>query len=236
VRGAWRTLKRDPVKIGLPAAGLLLLDVAVAIGIRELALSATWEPNLAAIAWFLGPVAALELCAFLVGVPLRAAMIAAGARALGREVNGLARAPALLGVALAIGSLRVALTAVLGTPAILLVIFVAGHGWYGLAAAGLALAILAIGVLRFGVRVLFGYAPILAVADGAGSVRALQEGPPGSDALGVGLVLFIGDSATVLGSLCCGAGALPGYPLADLAILHRWHNELPDPPPPDPVV
>jgi len=236
VRGAWRTLKRDPVMIGLPAAGLLLIDVLTAIGIRDIAMATTWSAGADHVARGLGLIGGLEFAAFLVGVPLRAMMIAAGARALGREAGGLTRTGSLLVVALAIGSLRVAITVVLGAPAILLVIFLAGHGWIGLAVAGLALAILGIGVLRFGVRALFGYAPILAVADRAGPVEALREGMPGPDLLGVTMALLIGDGATVLGSLCCGAGALPGYPIADLAILHRFHNELPDPPPDEPVV
>ena len=231
VRGAWRTLKRDPVIIGLPAAGLLLLDLAAALGIREILQATAWTDGAAAISMGLALMGTMALGSSVVGVPLRALLIAAGARALGLSASGLRRAGSLLFVELAIGTLRVALTVALGLPALLITVFIAGHGWYGLATAGLAIALLGIGLLRFLVRALFGYAPILAVAYQKGPIDALKQGMPGPDLVGVILTLFIADSATVLGGLCCGAGALPGYPLADLALLHRWHHELPDPAP-----
>jgi len=235
VRGAWRTLKHDPITIGMPAAGLLLIDVFAAIGAREFISSVQWTVSTAGVVQLFGLLAALELTAFLIGVPLRSLMIASGARALGRDVWGLTRAWSLFFVALVIGGIRLAITVVLGAPLTLLLLFVAGHGWYGLATLGFAALILLIGFLRFMVRAVFGYAPILAVAGGKGPLTALQEGTAGEDIIGVALAMFIGDCATITGSLCCGAGALPGYPIADLAILHRFHNELPDPEP-DPVV
>jgi hypothetical protein len=231
VRGAWRTLKRDPVVIGLPAAGLLLMEIATALGIREILKATAWTDGPDAVTMGLASIAAVALVGALSKVPLRALMIAAGARAMGIAASGLRRAASLLLVELVIGALRIALTLGLGLPALLISLFIAGHGWYGLATAGFAVALLGIGLLRFLVRALFGYAPILAVAYQKGPIDALKQGMPGPDLVGVGLTLFIADSATVLGGLCCGAGALPGYPLADLALLHRWHHELPDPAP-----
>ena len=236
VRGAWRTLKRDPVHIGLPAAGLLLVDVFAAVGLREFVGTVAWNTSALGVVQLFGLFSALEFSAFLVGVPLRSLMIASGARALGRDVWGLTRAWSLFFVTLAIGLIRTLITGVLGIPLTLALLFVAGHGWYGLATLGFAALVLLIGALRFAVRALFGYAPILAVVDARGPLEALQLGTARQDLPGVALAMFIGDTATVVGSLCCGAGALPGYPIADLAILHRFHNELPDPVPvvPDP--
>ncbi len=235
VRGAWSTLKRDPVAILLPTAGLLLIDVLAAVGVRQFLGSVDMTITTAGISRLVALVAGLELAAFLIGVPLRSLMIASAARALGLGVWGLTRAWSLFFVALAIGLIRGLITAILGVPLALLLLFVAGHGWYGLATLGFAALLLLLGFLRFMVRAVFGYAPILAVADGRGPLAALQEGTAGDDLFGVALAMFVGDCATITGSLCCGAGALPGYPMADLAILHRWHNELPDPEP-DPVV
>ncbi|MEQ1504702.1 MAG: hypothetical protein ABMB14_20850, partial [Myxococcota bacterium] len=37
-------------------------------------------------------------------------------------------------------------------------------------------------------------------------------------------LVLAGDLATAIGGLPCGAGALPGYPITDLAALRRWRE------------
>ena len=73
-------------------------------------------------------------------------------------------------------------------------------------------------------RTTFAYAIIEVTAGARGPVQALSVGlrKASRDWPALIAILVSGDLLTALGSLLCGAGALPGLPFADLALLHRW--------------
>lgn len=217
IGGGWRTLGRDPVGILLPAAGVLLLHVGAALIAR-----AAWgDVDLGSFALALLAVHAARV---LLTSPLRAPLIAAGARALDRPATGSTRALQLLVVDLVTGALQLAVAALIAVPVGALSFLLLERGLHLFGAIGVGIALVGAAAASLLVRAALAYAPAEVVVARRGPLSALAEGWRGGrgDRVQLAIVLLFGDLAVAGGGALCGAGALPGYPLADLAILHRW--------------
>lgn len=215
--GGWRLLREDPVGVLLPAGAVLLLQAGCIAAAQQI-----W-PHVGFWGW-IGLCLVLSVGRVVLSAPLRAAALAAGARQLDHGFSSLRRAPSLavvwLVAALAEGLLVGVLLYATLAPAWWLL--ARGTYWGAILLAGTTTpVILLIGLL---VRALFAYAPVCATAGGLGPVDALLEGlrDLGRDWMGVLIILILGETLVALGSLLCGAGALPGTAFSDLALLHRW--------------
>jgi hypothetical protein len=204
---------RDPIGILAPAAGVLLVQAAVIGVLRGVVFSGT-PASLLGFAL---------LAAVILQAPLRLAMLRAGGRALGSDGTRLGATLSLLvvdGVTLLAQALLASLVLV---PAMFVATIALSREIPLLAAliAGFGLVISA--VLWVLARSLFAYAPARVVA-GSGPFRALRDGfsDASGDRVQVLAISAVGDLMFALGGLFCGAGALPGYPFADMALLHRW--------------
>lgn len=219
LRRAGATVREDPVGILLPAAGILLLQLAVITVIRAL----WFDTSRPTIAWAVG----LVLLRVLGGTLFRARLIAVGARASGMSSAPWGRPWALLGVELVVGVLVVLAAAIVGLPIVAISVGITAQGWYTTGAVTFAAGIgLATGAALL-VRAVFALAPAGVIVDGSSAVRALLQSvsrAPREIGPLVTLVL-VGDLLVAVGGLLCGAGALPGYPISDLAMLHRWREE-----------
>lgn len=225
--GALRAIERHPFGILLPAAGRLLAGVLTALVlIRLLREDAGWmlrdRPLDAAarlaIAW-----AVLRIPRFALELPFRGLMLAGGATAMGSRHHGPRLGP-LLVVTAADAVFRAGIGAVVGVPGLALALFVLSTGWF---ATGLLLAgasVLAAELAAVAAGALVAGAPAEVVVGGRGSLAALGasllQAP--SAWLPRFAYLLAGSATVTLGSLFCGAGALPGYPIAELAVLHHW--------------
>lgn len=221
----WRLLADDPLGLLAPAAGLLALDLATATG-WLLAVTADPAPR-RVVALTL---AALGLRGLLQALP-RAVLLAHAARSLdGRRVPWVRRAIRLVPITWALDGL-----AALG--------FAVGLAPFALAAAVLAAHLILPGAaVLVGLGALLGVAcaawaraplalaPILAVVDGLGVLRAVRAAPLAHHRAG-------GDAARVwrhavgwrsLGSALWMVGTLPATAHADLALVTR-HLALPPP-------
>ena len=210
---AWQAEIDDPVRILVPAAGLLALDLALVLCLRL-----AWSSSVEHWAlWLVGSWWAVQL----VGAPLRAIIIHLGALAGGRESRG-AVLP-LIGVHMMTAGLRLVAAAVGAIPLVGAGLAMLGAGWYSLGTAVVAAGAGLGTVLSFMVRWGLAYAPAHAVMKGRGALPAASASwaqvrdRPGETAL----ILLAPDILTVGGGLLCGAGALPGYPLSDLALSRR---------------
>lgn len=219
LRGGWAMILRDPIGVLLPAAGMLLLQAAI------LVCAQAWWSELGT--WTLiATIAGLSAARVLVASPLRASMLAAGARQVGRSFRVLGRSPALAVVWLICGGLELGIVgALLSTAAVPAWWLLARGTYWGavLLMMTTAPAILLVGVVA---RTAFAYVAIEATAGRQPLDRAFGTGlrKAGRDWLPVLSILSVGELAVALGSLICGAGALPGFPLAELALLHRWSS------------
>jgi hypothetical protein len=214
--GAWRMVRSHPFGVLLPAAVdlalgvLLFVHVGDAVRARGIAVGiATW-------------VAARLLLSLLV-VPLRGMRIVAGATAVGHPVAGV-RAGPLLVVGAVAGLVRVVVLLVVAVPAIAAGLALADSGWIGTALGLAALGVIAAQVAALAAESILAGAPIEVVVGGKSSLRALRQSIVQAPAAALPrfLLLAAGRSAALTGALVCGAGALPGYPLDDLAVLHHW--------------
>jgi uncharacterized membrane protein len=225
LRAAAATLRHDPVGVLLPAGGALLVGVLAVIATRQ-----AWDrPPLEA---FRGgaPPEALAVGCVATGVrmaltaALRSRMIAVGARAAGLGAGPWGRPVALLGVLLVVWPAVAIVWVGLGLPAVAAAAFVASHGWVTTGAAVLALGMLLATAASLAVRALFAFAPIEVVVGrrsaAAALVRSVRQVAP--QLIQVAALVLCGDLLVGVGALVCGAGALPGYPITDLAVLHRW--------------
>ena len=197
----WRAMKADPVGILLPTAGVLLVQLTGSIALRQAWPQSTWLE--------LGGVAVVVHAAGIVlSAPLRAAILGAAAEARGRPVVSSLRAPALAIVLILTAALQTLLVAAsLGIGA-LAAMARSTRGRYTLSTLAVAAAVLCAALLSL-------------------LVRAMWHGISGSQVIQVALLLLIGDIALALGSVCCGVGALPSYPIGELAVLDRWLGRLP---------
>lgn len=222
---AWSALKADPIGLLLPAAGLLLLELGGILAVREGARALPW-PWLDVHPWllWLGLAAAVRVGLFALAAPLQAVLLATGARAMGQRARGWTRVPSLLVVELVVRLLRALAWAAVGVPGLLLTAALLSQHAVTLAAVLLALTLLLGSFTSFVVRVWLVYAPYEAVLGGRGPIAAIRGGfaLAGGDRLQLAAVLLLGDALTAIGGLLCGAGALPGYPMGPLAVLHRW--------------
>lgn len=213
LRGGWSAMGRDPIGILGPAAGVLLVQAAVMAVLRGVIFAGT-------PASFLG---IALIGAVVLQAPLRLAMLRAGGRALGSDGTRLGATLSLLvvdGVTLLV---QAVLASVVLVPTLFLATVALSREVPLLAAliAGFGLVISAL--LWVLARSLFAYAPARVVA-GSGPFRALRDGfsDASGDRVQVLAIAAVGDVMFALGGLFCGAGALPGYPFADMALLHRW--------------
>jgi hypothetical protein len=219
--GGWRLLREDPVGVLLPAAAVL--------GSQALALAAvqrlwgTLDP-----AWLILAGVGIGLLRVVVAAPFRALALAAGARQLARPFGAWRRAPSLAVVWAVAAAVEGLVVGVLLASTLAPAWWLLARGtWWGAAllVTGTAPLILILGVLA---RAAFAFAAVEATAGGRGPLDALGEGFSAvtRDGAAVVAILLSGELLVALGSLLCGAGALPGTPWADLALLHRWaHRE-----------
>lgn len=216
LRGGWQTLKREPIGILLPAAGALLMHVAAGMIVRS-----TWGVELTRIVLVGLAVTALVRVA---GAVFRAPMIAAAARALDLSATGVARAPQLAIVELLTTLAQLIASAIIVVPLSVATTVLAARGLHLLAALCLSVAAIGGTAIVLLVRATFAYAPAIVLVSRKDPIRALIEASKlaRGDWLQLALLLFLGDALTGFGGLLCGAGALPGYPMGDLAVLHRW--------------
>jgi hypothetical protein len=218
---AVQTLRDDPLGLLLPAGGALLLDALVLLWAQQLWPLARVQPGQALLALALALAAREILRTFL-----RSRMLAAAARACGLAAAPWGRPLALLGTQLVVLPLSLGLAALLGVPLVMASLFVGSHGWFGTAALLLALGSAAAWLATVSVRALFATAAAEVVVARRSALRALLESArcsPGELAVRLLLVL-VGDLLVSIGGLSCGAGGLPGYPITDVAVLHRWRG------------
>jgi len=211
---AWQRTLRDPFAVLLPAGAALLIQVV--------AVQVWWRLELEPVPWMAAGVALWGL-AGAAGAPFRATILGAGARGGGRRSPGLRRGLGLVGVVL-LGDL-VHGVVLLGVVAV----WILGAGLllsYGLmsATALYGAVCLLVGVAAsFAVRVRLAYAPVLAVDGGRAAWRALLA--PDGVAWGRTAAVVVGaDLLLACGTLLAGAGALPAFPLRDLAVQRLWED------------
>jgi hypothetical protein len=226
--GGWGVLKRDPIGILLPASGALLVHVAGVMAVR----AAWYEPPAVGAAGYAlsdwGALAALaagvQLARILLGSAFRAPMIAAGARALDRPASGLRGALPLVAVDLVVGGLELLAAAIVGVPLGGLAFLALTRGLALLAALAAAAGLVGAATIALVVRASFAYAAAEAVIDRHPPWKALGNAwtRARGDRVQLMVLLVTGDALLGVGGALCGAGALPGYPIADLAVLHRW--------------
>jgi len=219
--GAWTALTRDPVGILLPAAGLLLFDV---LAVRWLPWPSPTDEYAVMLAVFLG-------IRTLWQATLRWTLLAAGARAL--NARPLFRWHSLPSMWL-IDGFRNLVSILVGiatlAPLALVTLWLFRQQLQviaGFTVAGGALFSL---LLWITVRALL--APMVAeVILGKPAWKAMIDGLRYSKGqfAAVGVLIAAGDLLTGVGGALCGAGALPGYPISDLAVLYRRLQQEPPP-------
>jgi hypothetical protein len=215
--GGYRLLGRDPIGILLPCGAALLAQVLAMMAVRG-AVSELDPTGVLTLA-----LAALAVRLVIGGI-LRAPTLAAGARALDRPASAALAIPGVVFIDLLVAALELLAAAIPLVPAVALALFALSRGIPLLAAilagGGAVLAALAILV----VRALFAYAPaeVVVARKSAPAALAASFSRARYDLPALVLLLLAGDVAVGLGGAFCGVGALPGYPLSDLAVLHRW--------------
>lgn len=217
LREAWRLVVHDPVGILVPAMGILLVQGVVIVEARE-------------VAWAAGPRAGLVVGLLgwggmaLVTAPLRVAMLQRGAAAAGLPCLGLRRSLAMAGTQLALAGIDIALLGATAAAFLLVQAVLLAYGWWSLAFLGGGLLLLLAAALSITVRVALAWAPVEVVVRGRSGLGALlgslQRGAP----LRALVAVVGGGLATGMGALLCVAGALPGYPLRDLALLLAYRE------------
>lgn len=219
--GAWGVLERDPIGVLLPAAGALFVQI-VAIGV----LRVVWgRADLFAV---LMVVLAGHVGRVVLASPFRAPMIAAGARALDRPAIGWPRALPLVAADLLVSALELLAAAVVAVPLAGFAALATQRGVYVGGSLFVALAAIGAAVAALLVRAAFAYAPAEVVVGGRAALPALARAwrKGSGDRLQLAALVLGGDLVFALGGALCGAGALPGYPVGELAVLHRWvHRE-----------
>ncbi len=211
--GAWGALTKDPVGVLLPAAALLLIDVAVT----------TIAPLPTATPAFAAAIAIWLALRSVVRTSLRLSMLRAGARALEEQPQIRWNSWISLWLVDTVrGTAATAVAAAVFVPTALMITWLFRHQLQVLAGLVIAVAALLGLLLWLIARAIFAPA-VSEVILGKGPFRALIDGVT----LGkgqfpaIGVLIVAGDLATGLGGALCGAGALPGYPITDLAVLHR---------------
>ncbi|MFK7931613.1 MAG: hypothetical protein AB8H79_25760 [Myxococcota bacterium] len=215
--GGWNLIQRDPIGILLPSAASLLLHLGVMTGVQ-----AGWNT--------LGPwslvalFCALSAARIVLATPLRGLAIAAGARERGHHFSVVAQTPSLVIVWLVAAAVEGAVIIALMSGAVLPAWWLIARGSYWGAIVLVASAAPALLVLTVIARTAFAYSIIEATVGKRGPYNAIKFGlqRTGRDWFNVLCIELMAELVFGFGALLCGAGALPGLPLADLALLHRW--------------
>jgi hypothetical protein len=176
----------------------------------------------------LGPWAAAlagsTAAAFVGGAFLRSRWIAVAARNAGWSAAPWGRPLALLGVQLVVAPLAALALAAPAIPLGAIGLWLASRGWLAVGGVLGAVGLCAGSLASTAVRSVFSLAAPEVVVGGRSALDglAIAARRGGRELLPLAALVIAGDLATALGGLTCGAGALPGYPLTDLALLHRW--------------
>lgn len=204
--------------------GLLLLQMLALISTREAPTGGSWI-------LLVGIALLLQLARLTLGVPLRAAVLAAGARVLAHPTKGWRAVPSLWVVHLTIAAMQTLGAALFVLPGLAAASYLALRGWLVLGPVILTAAVLLGAVVSLLIGSVFAYAPMESVVGRRGPLASLLESlrTTRGERIQLAALLLCGELATGLGALLCGAGALPGYPMADLAVLHRWSSGRPEP-------
>jgi hypothetical protein len=223
--GSWRLITGDPVGVLLPAMALLLVQ-GLALGLVQ------WLYGSLGLTWLVLAAIGVAAARIAVSAPFRALSLAAGARLIERPFSPLARAPGLAVVWLLAATVEGGIVGTLlaGTLGPAWWLLARGTYWGALLLVGTTVPVIAL--LGIAARTAFGYAFIEVTAGGLSPARALSEGlrRVSRDWMAVLVIMVTGELFFALGSLLCGAGALPGTPYADLALLHRWAHRDPTAP------
>lgn len=214
--GAWRMVRTHPFGVLLPAAADLAIGVLLYVHVGDaIRTEGVW---IGVATWF-----AARLGRGVVTVPLRGMRLVAGARAVGHQVAGIRPGPLLVVVAVA-ELLREGMAVAIVVPTVAAGLALADAGWIGSGLLTAAAGVLGAQVAALGVESIVAGAPIEVVVGGKSSLGALRQSVVQAPvaALPRFLLLAAGRSTALVGGLVCGAGALPGYPLDDLAVLHHW--------------
>jgi len=218
LRAGWGLVGRDPVGVLVPAGGILLLQAAVWLDLRAgVGVRTVTE---ASLRFTLG----LLLVAVL-SAPLRVAVLQAGARCLPRRGLGLRRSAAMAGAQLVVATIQG-----LWISASLVVLALVGggalaYGWWSVASLGGALVLLGSACGYVLLQTAVAWVPVAVVVGGHSGLGAVVASLRHGD-WGTALASVVGGGlATGLGGLLCGAGALPGYPLRDLALLVAYQGD-----------
>lgn len=217
---AWSAMTYDPLGVLLPAAGALLVDVGLGVSLRLV-----WgDPG------FVAYVGAALLVRPLLQAPFRAAMLAAGARAVRPNADaGVLSSVRLAFVDVVRSVVSVALAGLVLVPVALVGTWLASRGLYLFASIFVAAGLVFAATLALLGRAVLAYAPVDVVVGRCGAFEALGRSwtTLSPDVAVTALFLLVGDVATGLGGAMCAAGALPGYPLAELALVSRWAARQP---------
>jgi hypothetical protein len=212
---AWRAVEHHPIGILLPAAAQLALSVMAILAVRR------WmgpEWTLWVAAWAIARASVL-----VVQVPFRGWMLVGGARALGAPSLGARIGPLLafqVVDALASGAMLLAI----GAPSVAVGAALVASGWVASGLAFAAFGVAAAELAALMVEALLAAAPseiVLGGRSGLGALSASIRESGGAFLPRLGL-LFAGRAAVAIGGLGCGAGALAGYPIGDLAVMSHW--------------
>jgi hypothetical protein len=213
---AWRLLERDPVGILLPSSARLWATALAFAWVRRAWLSG--DPHALVVGMAMG--ALLQWC---VGGAGRAWALDRAIRARGL---GGARVPWLRVAIVEAAERGVRTVSFVGAVAagLLLGGALLSGGWFALGFFVPAISWIVASGFDLGWQSLFGTALVEVLLARQGALDALRRSARGfaADALPQLAIGAVGSLAVGIGGLCCGAGALPGYPLSDLARLDRW--------------
>ncbi len=214
--GGLGALGQDPVRILVPTAGVLLLRAGEILALRAL-FHLPWLHLLAAVA-------ALHLARALLAAPMKALVLASGARTMGRPTSALRGLPSLVFVLVLTGAAELLVMAALAALPLLGAAWLLARATFLPAALLLALAALLAAAGSLGVRATLALCPVEAVVGRRGPMASLQRGleTGGEDWLALFLLLLLGDLALGVGAILGGVLSLPAWPWPHLALVHRW--------------
>lgn len=205
----------DPMGVLLPAACALFVDVGLGVALRLL-----WGDP-----WFFAFVAAAVVVRPVLQAPFRAAMLAAGARKVREDADAGLLATARLAFVDAVrGVVAIVFAGLVLVPVGLVGAWLASRGLYLFSSLFVAVGLVFAATVALLGRAALAYAPVDVVVGRSGAFEALGRSwaTLSADVVVTALFLLAGDVATGLGGAMCAAGALPGYPLAELALVSRW--------------
>ena len=99
------------------------------------------------------------------------------------------------------------------------------YGWWSVASLAGALVLGGSAVGYVGLQVAVAWVPVEVVLGGRSGLGAIGASLSRGRLVTAMAAVLAGGLATGLGGLLCGAGALPGYPLRDLALLCAYEGD-----------